>query len=51
MLTYPGSMDVLAGLYALGAEVLLALTVLAALLRQSLGSPAGRQGQRLPHKQ
>jgi len=51
MLTTPGSMYLFVGLYALGAEVLLTLTVLAALLRQLRSSSAGRQGQRLPHKQ
>lgn len=51
LMTFPGSTYVLVSFYALGAEVLMALIVLAALLRQSLGSPAGRQGQRLPHKQ
>lgn len=51
VLGYPGSMNLFAGLYGLGAEVLLALTLLVALLRQSLGSPAGRQGHKLPHRQ
>lgn len=51
LMTFPGSTYFLVSLYALGAEVLLTLTVLAALLRQLRGSSAGRQGQRLPHKQ
>ena len=37
-LIFPGSMYLFAGLYALGAEILLALTVLTALLRQLRGA-------------
>jgi hypothetical protein len=39
-LSIPGSMDAYVGLYALGAEVLLALTTLAALVRRTKIAPA-----------